>query len=153
MATYDENLNIVAEVNSSNFPQYRNIRYNIGSIRKHTGELKDYFNKIFDRGTITSGSITYVLTPDNMLVEHYNPKTKTTTFEQVYCFYFNNVVIHTDEVDSYLKYYKLQQYNWIIEKNPNASHNPNAKDKYRFVYTCQTVNYDTVLDGYYGING
>ena len=153
MATYDENLNIVAEVNSSNFPQYRNIRYNIGSIRKHTGELKDYFNKIFDRGTITSGSITCVLTPDDMLVEHYNPKTKTTTFEQVYCFYFNNVVIHTNEVDSYLKYYKLQEYNRIIEKNPNASHNPNAKDKYRFVYTCQEVNYDTVLDGYYGING
>ena len=90
MATYDENLNIIAEINSSNFPQYRNIRYNIGSIRKHTGELKDYFNKIFDRGTITSGSITYVLTPDDMLVEHYNPKIKTTTFEQVYCFYFNN---------------------------------------------------------------
>ena len=153
MATYDENLNIIAEINSSNFPQYRNIRYNIGSIRKHTGELKDYFNKIFDRGTITSGSITYVLTPDDMLVEHYNPKTKTTTFEQVYCFYFNNVVIHTSEVDSSLKYYKLQEYNRIIEKNPNASHNPNAKDKYRFVYTCQKANYDIVLDGYYGING
>ena len=142
MATYDEDLNIVEDVNVSNFPQYQNIRYNIGSIRKHTGELQDYFAKIFDKGTIINGSITYILTPDNKLVEHYNPKTKTTTFEQVYCFYFNNVVIRmkdsADNNGSYLKYYKLQQYNKIIEKNPNASHNLQANDNsYRFVYTCQ----------------
>lgn len=167
MATYDENLNIIAEINSSNFPQYRNIRYNIGSIRKHTGELKDYFNKIFDKGTIINGSITYVLTPDNKLVEHYNPKTKITTFEQVKCFYFNQVIIRmedtTDNIDSYLKYYKLQPYNDIIDNNPSASYNPNAKDKYRFVYTCQKADihilwnkeqiYGLFLNGYYGING
>ena len=168
MATYDENLNIVAEVNSSNFPQYQNIKYNIGSITKHTGELKDYFAKIFDKSTHISGSITYAITPDNILVEHYNPKTKNVTFKQVNCFYFNNVVIEmqfsTEYRDTYVKYYKLQPYNDIIEKNPNASHNPNAKDKYRFIYTCQKVTmrrldnqtglkYSVVLNGYYGING
>lgn len=168
MATYDEDLNIIEDVNVDNFPQYQNIKYNIGSIRKHTGELKDYFAKIFNKSTGISGSITYVLTPDDMLVEHYNPKTKNITFEQVYCFYFNNVVIEMqlspEYRDTYVKYYKLQPYNNIIEKNPNASHNPNAKDKYRFVYTCQKVSmikldnqiglkYGIVLNGYYGING
>ena len=167
MATYDEDLNIIEDVNVDNFPQYQNIKYNIGSIRKHTGELKDYFAKIFDKSTGISGSITYVLTPDDMLVEHYNPKTKNVTFEQIQCFYFNNVVIEMqlsplEYRDAYVKYYKLQPYNKIIEKNPNASHNPNAKDKYRFVYTCQKVTltqhqigftYSIVLNGYYGING
>lgn len=168
MATYDENLNIVEDVNVSNFPQYQNIKYNIGSITKHTEELKDYFAKIFDKSTHISGSITYGITPDNILVEHYNPKTKNVTFEQVNCFHFNNVVIEMqlspEYRDTYVKYYKLQPYNDIIEKNPNASHNPNAKDKYRFVYTCQKVSmikldnqiglkYGIVLNGYYGING
>lgn len=168
MATYDENLNIIEDVNVDNFPQYQNIKYNIGSIIKNTGELKDYFAKIFDKSTHISGSITYGLTPDNILVEHYNPKTKNVTFEQVNCFHFNNVVIRmlptADNKNSYLKYYKLQKYKDIIESNPNASHNLNANNNsYRFVYTCQKVEWkiledktiicELVLNGYYGVNG
>ena len=94
-------------------------------------------------------------------------------YEQIQCFYFDNVVITVDaskflEPDNiYLKYYKLQKYTDIINNIPSASVSPEAEEKnnsYRFVYTPKKIKkiqsstssyslYTFTLNGYYAING
>lgn len=169
MASYDENLNIVTDIVADKSFKYKNIKYNLYSIAHKGGELINYIPEVFDFCEVTSqGSLTYIITPKDKLVEHYYPDLKIVMYEQMQCFYFNNVKIIVDaskfiEPDNiYLKYYKLQKYTDIINKIPNASTSPGADDNsYRFVYTTQKIEktqvsastYSFTLNGYYAVNG
>ena len=174
MASYDENLDIVRDIVADKSFKYKNIKYDLYSIAHKGGELISYIPEVFDFCEVTSqGSLTYVTTPKDKLVEHYYPNLKIVMYEQVPCFYFDNVVITVDaskflEPDNiYLKYYKLQKYTDIINKIPNASVKPEAEEKnnsYRFVYTTQKIKktqvsassyslYTFTLNGYYAVNG
>lgn len=172
MASYDENLNIVTDIVADKSFKYKNVKYNLYSIAHKGGELINYILEVFDFCEVTpQGSLTYITTSKDKLVEHYYPDLKIVMYEQMQCFYFNNVKIIVDaskflEPDNiYLKCYKLQKYSDIINKIPNASISPGADDKsYRFVYTTQKIEktqvnassyflYTFTLNGYYAVNG
>ena len=174
MASYDENLNRITDIVADKSFKYKNIKYDLYSIAHKGGELISYIPEVFDFCEVTSqGSLTYITTPKDILVEHYYPDVKIVMYEQVPCFYFNNVVITVDASkflepsNIYLKYYKLQKYTDIINKNPNASVKPEAEEKsnsYRFVYTTQKIKktqvsaspyslYTFTLNGYYAVKG
>ena len=174
MASYDENLDIVTDIVADKSFKYKNIKYDLYSIAHKGDELINYIPEVFDFcDVIPQGSLTYVTTPKDKLVEHYYPKSKIVMYEQVPCFYFNNVKIIVDASkflepsNTYLKYYKLQKYTDIINKIPDASIKPEAEEKsnsYRFVYTTQKITktqvstssyslYTFTLNGYYAVNG
>ena len=174
MASYDENLDIVTDIVADKSFKYKNIKYDLYSIAHKGDELINYIPEVFDFCEVApQGSLTYVTTPKDKLVEHYYPKSKIVMYEQVPCFYFNNVKIIVDASkflepsNIYLKYYKLQKYTDIINKIPNASVNPEAEEKnnsYRFIYTTQKITklqsstssyslYTFTLNGYYAVNG
>lgn len=169
MASYDENLDIVRDIVADKSFKYKNIKYDLYSIAHKGGELINYIPEVFDFCEVTpQGSLTYITTPKDKLVEHYYPDLKIVIYEQIPCFYFDNVKIIVDaskflEPDNiYLKYYKLQKYTDIINKIPSASTSPGADDKsYRFVYTTQKIEktqvsaftYSFTLNGYYAVNG
>ena len=174
MASYDENLDRVADIVADKSFKYKNIKYDLYSIAHKGSELISYIPEVFDFCEVApQGSLTYVTTPKDKLVEHYYPKSKIVMYEQVPCFYCNNVKIIVDASkflepsNTYLKYYKLQKYTDIINKIPDASVSPEAAEKnnsYRFIYTTQKITklqsstslyslYTFTLNGYYAVNG